>query len=214
MDEIDWTLALAQILQVAHEQQFTYPLHLAITAADGKRIAIVCPAMGADPDFVEGAELSGNMRPPYRVVLQECDAPAGSVKQRTIHARVTVTEEGKLAVAVATRTSRDLIRELEEEGARHWYAAIAVGFDNSSVFVKSTDIDRQRLLDNALRNGGIPLGVIALDRADEAVTVMSWMYPEYAHVEKYRDTLGRLTDLVIQGIGEGKPPETPGGWRN
>jgi hypothetical protein len=112
------------------------------------------------------------------------------------------------------RTSRDLIRELEEEGSRHWYAAIAVAFDTSSVFVRSDDVNRQRLLSDAMRNGGIPLGVIALDRADGDITVMSWMYPEYAQEEKHRDTLGRLTDLVIQGIAEGKSPEAPGGWRN
>jgi hypothetical protein len=197
MDENDaLTQALVQIFSWAHEQHFTYPLHMATTAADGRRIEYVYPAMGEKETCVMGAECSGDLPLPFTVEVREWDAASGKPKQRAMRAQIAQIEGDRLRLEVCPVSTAELIAELEEEAGRHSFAQIAVAFGSTTVWVRSDDSDRQRLLDDAVRNGGKPMGLFTADREGEKVSVMKRLYPEHAHREEesreYREYLTRL----------------------
>jgi hypothetical protein len=64
------------------------------------------------------------------------------------------------------RTTIDLIHELETEAHRFTNAALAVGFEKTTTFVFADDAKRQGKLDEAVRVGGEPAGVLAFYDAD------------------------------------------------
>lgn len=78
---------------------------------------------------------------------------------------------------------------MDEEAKEHFACCIAVGFTDStlrrpgacretSVFIDSTDPDRLRLLNDAIRDGGIPVGLIKIDQSPGEVTGKARTYPE------------------------------------
>jgi hypothetical protein len=82
------------------------------------------------------------------------------------------------------RTTNELIAELEEESSQHWYVAIAVAFEHSTVIVSSTDGDRLKKLNDAVNAGGHPIGLIAAEQSDGRLSIMTTIYPENADMEE------------------------------
>ena len=99
------------------------------------------------------------------------------------------------------RSLDDLIAELEEESSKHWYVAIVVGFENSTVFVSMHDADRMRLLNDAVNAGGQPVGLILVDKSmeesEEALRIMGKIHAKMDHVTGQCEGLvHRLTELA------------------
>jgi len=219
MNEEDFTAAIAQavaqILSLAEEQGFSYPLHIVTTSADEQEIVYLYPAKGELPTvlFERLAEGASIMLGPFEVAVHEWDTASGKCRERELRARI----DNRLEVEVEaeaddrdapTRSTADLIRELEEESRKHLFAAIAVSFEDTTIWVLPHDPDRLKVLNEAVSVGGIPIGLIAADQSDRELTVMRRVYPEHVHKQQEAsEYLDRLTEevaeLIRQQHGEG-----------
>lgn len=79
----------------------------------------------------------------------------------------------------AQRSTADLIAELVEEAPKHSMCCIAVAFEDSSILIRPEDTDRHRLLNEAVKNGGIPVGLIVADLSGNQLSWRARIYPEY-----------------------------------
>lgn len=79
----------------------------------------------------------------------------------------------------APRSTVDLIAELAEEAPKHSFCCIAVAFKDSSILIRPEDADRHRLLNDAVKNGGIPVGLIVADLSDNQLSWRTRIYPEH-----------------------------------
>jgi hypothetical protein len=61
-----------------------------------------------------------------------------------------------------TRTTADLIAELEDESENFDAVGIAVGFDENAIFIFADDADRIEKLSVALGQGGQAIGLIGI----------------------------------------------------
>jgi hypothetical protein len=61
------------------------------------------------------------------------------------------------------RSTVDLIEELEQEAGDFTEVALAGGFESSTIFVFSSDADRQQKLYDAVIQGGEPIGFFGYD---------------------------------------------------
>jgi len=62
------------------------------------------------------------------------------------------------------RSTVDLIKELETESAQHFCCILPVAFENTSIMINPTDENRLQLLNAAIQQGGIPIGLIVADK--------------------------------------------------
>jgi hypothetical protein len=109
------------------------------------------------------------------------------------------------------RTTPDLIAELEEEAKKHWYVAMAVGFETSTIFVQAEDENRLALLNSAIHEGGIPIGLIAADKTGNQLALRVRCFSEHQNSEEF-DAQGYLLALTHQ-IRENLLSLLPGGSR-
>jgi hypothetical protein len=196
---------LDHILSLADEQQFTYPLELTAVAADGKRFVLHYPAKGemclslGDEDR---DSWPSDLRPPIAVVVHEWDEAAGRPKeQRVIAGRIVVDPDGVIAVeSASTRSPEELITELDEEAPKHYVVMLAVGFEDTTVWIRPDNADRLRLLKDSINVGGVPIGLIAADYADGHLTFMTMVYPE-RDADKETCDYGGLSGRTDQGNG-------------
>ena len=65
------------------------------------------------------------------------------------------------------RSTVDLIQELETESAQHFSCVLPVAFENTSIMIIATDENRLQLLNDAVRQGGIPVGLVVTDKVIE-----------------------------------------------
>jgi hypothetical protein len=98
------------------------------------------------------------------------------------------------------RSTPELIAELEQEAKNHWYVAMVVGFENSTIFVQAEDKDRLAMLNSAIQAGGIPVGLIATDKSGTGLAISVRCYPEYQNSEEF-DAENYLTSLAEQVAG-------------
>jgi hypothetical protein len=63
----------------------------------------------------------------------------------------------------------DLIADLEQEGSRHYYAAIVGVAENFSMAIASSDPNRLQMLNDLVSQGGLPLGMMVMDHTDGLV---------------------------------------------
>lgn len=89
------------------------------------------------------------------------------------------------------RSTREMITELDEEALKHQQTMIAVySFDSGhATFVEASDPDSQQHLDEADASGGLPLGLIAIDRTPGHTSIRRMVFREYP---------GRRADLVME----------------
>jgi hypothetical protein len=76
------------------------------------------------------------------------------------------------------RNAVELIAELEEHSTQHSCIAMAVGFEDSTVFITPDDPNRLQLLHDAINAGGRPIGLIAADMSERSMALMHTIYPE------------------------------------
>lgn len=101
-----------------------------------------------------------------------------------------------------SRTTRDLIEELDQEAANFTTVALAVGFENTTIMVLSNDPDRQQKLDDAVRNGGEPMGLIGLDNHNQMISVQTRAVAEHAEEEGVEGYLKGLVDNFRKSLLE------------
>ena len=78
------------------------------------------------------------------------------------------------------RSTLDLIEELEMEADKATIAALAVGFESTTIFVISDQPDRQELLNEAVSNGGVPIGLVfKIDETNHHGTLTTHVFPEH-----------------------------------
>jgi hypothetical protein len=98
------------------------------------------------------------------------------------------------------RSTLDLIAELEEEAKSHWYVAMVVGFETSTIFIQAKDENRLEMLNSAIQAGGIPVGLITTDKSGTGLTISAHCYPEHQDSEEF-DAKSYLTTLAEQVAG-------------
>jgi hypothetical protein len=107
------------------------------------------------------------------------------------------------------RSTVDLIKELETEGARHFICILAVGFENTSVMISAKQEDRLQLLNDSIRQGGIPVGMITADKQAEGpeggvLKVTATIFPEHLENrpnEQAETFMLTLVDKLREGLG-------------
>jgi hypothetical protein len=91
-----------------------------------------------------------------------------------------------------SRTTVDLIDELDIEAANFTKAALVVGFEHTTLYVFSTDENRLSRLDELIRNGGEPIGLFGIDLSHGLLSIHCRTLDEYADTswaERYLDAL-------------------------
>ena len=78
------------------------------------------------------------------------------------------------------RTTVDLIEELDHEAGNFTRAALAVGFEHTTIYVFATDDERLDKLNRAVEAGGEPIGLVGWDMHHSLLTVQARPLEEYA----------------------------------
>jgi hypothetical protein len=100
------------------------------------------------------------------------------------------------------RTTADLIQELDEEAAKFFACAIAVGFESTTTFVFSHEENRIERLNDAVAHGGEPVGLIGVVKGEGKVTLCRKPLQEYAGEGWVGDYLDKLLQNVATLLGE------------
>lgn len=97
-----------------------------------------------------------------------------------------------------TRTTLDLIRELETEAALCTGVALAVSFEHTTLFVFSGADDALRRLNEMIHQGGEPIGFVAYDSDRKGhLTVACRPLEEYADDPCAMEYLEGLTQNFV-----------------
>jgi hypothetical protein len=78
------------------------------------------------------------------------------------------------------RKTSDLVNEMRQEAKKAWLAAIVVGFETETKFVFSTDRTPLQNLNQLVKNGGSPLGLLRFEKEGTAVQGSYRAFSEYA----------------------------------
>jgi hypothetical protein len=79
------------------------------------------------------------------------------------------------------RRSSDLITEMLNEAKKAWVVAIAVGFENETKFVFSSTRHPLEELNNHIKSGGSPIGLL---RFDKEGTTLQGSYRPFEEYER------------------------------
>jgi hypothetical protein len=99
-----------------------------------------------------------------------------------------------------TRTTADLIAELEGESEDFDTVGIAVGFEKNAKFIFSDDADRIKKLNAALGQGGQAIGLIGIKRLGSGLSVSSRVFREYEGEQWAQEFLDDLSDFCGQKL--------------
>lgn len=81
------------------------------------------------------------------------------------------------------RTTVDLIEELEGEKSNFTNAALAVGFQSTTIFIFATEADKLDKLNLAVKAGGEPVGLLGIDMHNGLLSIQQRPLQEYAEEE-------------------------------
>lgn len=112
-----------------------------------------------------------------------------------------------------SRSTIDLINEMEREAAEHDFdvLGIAVGFDDDTKFVFASDNDRLEKLNELVRNGGEPIGLLGFLPSESRGTAAFYSRPfeEYADQEWVRGYLNQLIERLRRALQQMGIPILP-----
>jgi len=94
------------------------------------------------------------------------------------------------------RSTQDLLAELNEESTKHWVVMMVVAFEKSTIFVEPGA--QLQLLNEAVLTGGHPIGLIAVDKAQNQLTIRTETYPENTGMEEQCETLLRTLTSTLE----------------
>ena len=98
------------------------------------------------------------------------------------------------------RNTADLVNEMLKEAKTAWLAAIAVGFENDTKFVFSSERQPLADLNRLIGQGGSPVGLLRFERDGTQVQGSYRPFEEYATqdwAEKYLAGLLDHTDEIV-----------------
>jgi hypothetical protein len=99
-----------------------------------------------------------------------------------------------------TRTTADLIAELEGESENFDAVGIAVGFEQNAMFIFADDTDRIEKLNAALGQGGQAIGLIGIRQLGKRFAVLSRVFREYKGEQWAKEFLDELSDSCGQKL--------------
>lgn len=96
---------------------------------------------------------------------------------------------GRISNQKKLRSTVDLIEELKIEGQQHSTVHLVIGFESTSIMIDS-ELDAEEAnsqLVDAIQQGGIPIGLIAVDSTIEdgkqSIIVRSRIFPEHSEAQ-------------------------------
>lgn len=92
------------------------------------------------------------------------------------------------------RETADLVGEMLEEAKAAWLVAIAVGFENDTKFVFSTQNQPLAALNRLVEKGGHPIGLLRFEKQSSRVEGSYRPFEEYANEEWVLTYLAGLLD--------------------
>ncbi|MDD1686376.1 hypothetical protein [Methanoregula sp.] len=92
------------------------------------------------------------------------------------------------------RKTSDLVNEMRAESEHAWLVAIAVGFETETKFVFSSRRHPLEELDQLVKNGGSPVGLLRFDKENSTVQGSYRPFLEYEHEEWAKTYLAGLLD--------------------
>lgn len=100
------------------------------------------------------------------------------------------------------RKTSDLVNEMLTEAKAAWLVAIAVAFDAETKFVFSTQNRPLEALNQLVRNGGSPVGLLQFTKVGESVQGSYRPFDEYANAawvkEYFEGLLAHAGEIVAQ----------------
>jgi len=99
------------------------------------------------------------------------------------------------------RKTSDLVDEMLAEAKNAWLVAIAVGFENETKFVFSSRRHPLEELDQLVKKGGSPIGLLRFDKENSTVQGSYRPFKEYENeewVKKYLAGLLENTGEIIE----------------
>ena len=78
------------------------------------------------------------------------------------------------------RKTSDLVNEMRQQAKKAWLAAIVVGFETETKFVFSSDRTPLQNLNQLVKNGGSPLGLLRFEKEGTKVQGSYRAFSEYA----------------------------------
>jgi hypothetical protein len=100
------------------------------------------------------------------------------------------------------RNSQDLINELDAAASQFWVVAIAVGFEDHSVFVFNRNAKRLEELNGFLEQGGNPIGLIGVVKDADVISIHTKVFEEFASEEWAENYLAALISQVAESLKE------------
>ena len=92
------------------------------------------------------------------------------------------------------RKTSDLVDEMRAEAKDAWLVAIAVGFETETKFVFSSRRHPQEELDQLVKSGGSPVGLLRFDKENSAVQGSYRPFREYENEDWAKTYLAGLLD--------------------
>ena len=99
------------------------------------------------------------------------------------------------------RKTSDLVNEMLKEAKGAWLVAIAVGFENETQFVFSSQKQPLGELNRLVQKGGSPIGLLRFDKEGTAIQGSFRPFEEYADEEWAKKYLAGLLDNTGEIIG-------------
>jgi len=90
------------------------------------------------------------------------------------------------------RKTSDLVNEMLTEAKKAWLVAIAVGFENETKFVFSSQRHPLEELNQFVHKGGSPLGLLRFDKEDSAIQGSYRPFEEYENEAWVKEYLAGL----------------------
>lgn len=92
------------------------------------------------------------------------------------------------------RETSDLVNEMLTEAKKAWLVAIAVGFENETKFVFSSQRNPLEELNKLVKTGGYPIGLLRFEKENSKVEGSYRPFQEYANEEWVIKYLAGLLD--------------------
>ena len=104
-------------------------------------------------------------------------------------------------------TVKEMIAELRTDADQFFYSALAVGFENTTVFVTPKDKNALRTLEEAVALGGVPIGFIAARKNGRTLEFVQRALIDEDWAKDYLATLLNAAGCGLESAGLGKMPE-------
>ena len=92
------------------------------------------------------------------------------------------------------RKTSDLVNEMLKEAKGAWLVAIAVGFENETQFIFSSQKQPLGELNRLVQKGGSPIGLLRFEKDDSQIQGSFRPFEEYANEEWAQKYLAGLLD--------------------